>query len=435
MQQYVFKPKRKVDGKTQTSRCYSGRYKLDRDLRQTTVALGVTDKQVAEKKLSMIVATAQRRRSGLEVASYEGSNSRIKNALQWFCEDLRTRGRGKKYIDDVERFVRIISTHAKWYSLADIRPKGFLSWRNANSTKAAKTLNEYLNALNAFLNWLVQRETIPCNPLAKVQKVQASGKEKRVRRALTVEELKRLIAHAPEERALVYHAAAYTGLRRGELEQITWADVNLDNEFPRIIVRDKVSKNKKTQTIALHPDLVPKLRAKRAESPSLPVFDVPQRLHLLKKDLKAAGIVYRDQKGRQADFHALRHTFATLLHANGANQAIAMQAMRHSDPRLTAVTYNDATLLPVSDAISELPSLEDKSNYTHIRTHVLGAEGQNLSQPDAQQLRNKERDSLEDKGQRPDLAHNDSASHSIGNGSCGWIRTNDLVVNSHPLYR
>ena len=109
--------------------------------------------------------------------------------------------------------------------------------------------------------------------------------------------------------------------------------------------------------------------------------------------------------------------------------------MRHSDPRLTAVTYNDATLLPVAAAISELPSLEDKSNYTHIRTHVLGAEGQNLSQPDAQQLRNKERDPLEDKDQRLDLAHNDSESHSIGNGSCGWIRTNDLVVNSHPLYR
>ena len=161
------------------------------------------------------------------------------------------------------------------------------------------------------------------------------------------------------------------------------------------------------------------------------MFEVPSRLHHLKADLKAAGIPYRDQEGRQADFHALRHTFATLLHANGANQAIAMQAMRHSDPRLTAVTYNDATLLPVAAAISELPSLEEAPIYSPIHSPKLFSGGQNLSQPDAQQLRNKECESLEDKGQRLDLAQSDVDSQKPANGSCGWIRTNDLVVVMH----
>ncbi len=110
-------------------------------------------------------------------------------------------------------------------------------------------------------------------------------------------------------------------------------------------------------------------------------------------------------KFAQSFLHALRHTFATLLHANGANQAIAMQAMRHSDPRLTAVTYNDATLLPVAAAISELPSLEEAPIYSP----KLFSGGQNLSQPVAQQLRNKGCDSLEDKSQRLDLAQFDGA--------------------------
>ncbi|MCH2062015.1 MAG: hypothetical protein MK183_15440 [Verrucomicrobiales bacterium] len=83
--------------------------------------------------------------------------------------------------------------------------------------------------------------------------------------------------------------------------------------------------------------------------------------------------------------------------------------MRHSDPRLTAVTYNDATLLPVAAAISELPSLEEAPIYSPIHSPKLFSEGQNLSQPDAQQLRKKERDSLEDKSQRPDLAQFDGA--------------------------
>ena len=61
-----------------------------------------------------------------------------------------------------------------------------------------------------------------------------------------------------------------------------------------------------------------------------------------------------------------------------------------------------------SDFISSLLTrCKILANYTHIRTHVLGAEGQTLSQPDALQLRNKERESLEDKSQRLDLAQFD----------------------------
>ncbi|MED5585090.1 MAG: site-specific integrase [Verrucomicrobiota bacterium] len=407
MKQFVFKQKSKVNGKTEIRRTYNGRYRLPGDTRDTQIALGVTDKRVAQQKLDRIVEKEQQRRAGMEVASFEGIQTPVTEALALFCEDLRTRQRSDKYIKDIERFVRIVSEHAKWRNLIDIKPDGFLSWRSANGNKAAKTLNEYLNAFNAFLNWLVQRETIPANPLAKIPKCETRGREKRVRRALSVDELKRLIAHAPGERALVYHAAAYTGLRRSELKSITWDDIELDSEYPRVVVQAKHTKNRKVATIDLHPDLVSKLKVRRADSPTLPVFDVPQRLHLLKKDLKDAGIAYRDQEGRQVDFHALRHTFGTLLHANGANQAIAMQAMRHSDPRLTAVTYNDSTLLPVANAIHGLPSLEDNPQCSPIRSPNLVAGGQNVSQPDAQQLRNKGCDSLEDKSQRLDLAQFD----------------------------
>jgi len=35
---------------------------------------------------------------------------------------------------------------------------------------------------------------------------------------------------------------------------------------------------------------------------------------MLRKDLQAAGIPYRDASDRVADFHTLRHTFITRLH-------------------------------------------------------------------------------------------------------------------------
>ncbi len=386
MQQFVFKPKRKVDGKTIIQRTYCGRYKLDGDKRLKQVSLGVTDKRVAETKLNEIVLQKQRKRAGIK-SSGDGKDL-IKSSVQLFCKDLRVRGRGDKYINDVERFIRIVSEHAKWDTLIDINPEGFLNWRIANGDKAPKTLNEYLNSLNAFLNWLVDRGTIEINPLLKVPRAETRGKQRRKRRSLTEKQFKRLIESSPYERSIVYHVAAYTGLRRSELKSITWNDINLEGEFPYIVVRDCISKNKITQSVPLHPDLVTRLKDKRQGSGiNDHVLQVPSRLYLYKKDLEAVGIPFKDEEGRQVDFHALRTTFATFLHSNGANQAVAMQAMRHSDPRLTAITYNDANLMPVGDAISKLPSIKTNSNYSPIDSPKMFSGCQNVSKDDSQDLR------------------------------------------------
>ena len=56
------------------------------------------------------------------------------------------------------------------------------------------------------------------------------------------------------------------------------------------IIQAKHAKNKRTETIPLHPELVQKLVAKKSEFPTLPVFDVPKRMTLFKKDLEVADI-------------------------------------------------------------------------------------------------------------------------------------------------
>ena len=96
-----------------------------------------------------------------------------------------------------------------------------------------------------------------------------------------------------------------------------------------------------------------------------------------------------------------------MLHAGGANQAVTMQAMRHSDPRLTAVTYNDANLLPVSHAIFDLPNLGDGSLGSPIGSPNLDAEGHKLSQADARDLRKKFCNDSESEEESLDLSHYD----------------------------
>ncbi len=55
----------------------------------------------------------------------------------------------------------------------------------------------------------------------------------------------------------------------------------------------------------------------------------------LKADLGAAGISYKDELGRQADFHSLRVTYRTLSAQWGVDTCMAMELMRRSDIRLT----------------------------------------------------------------------------------------------------
>src|SRR5437899_556692 len=80
-----------------------------------------------------------------------------------------------------------------------------------------------------------------------------------------------------------------------------------------------------------------------------------------KSDLRAAGIEYIDSSGRRADFHALCHTFATYLNAQGVSPCAAMELMRHSEMRLTTKVYTDTNLLGLAEAIKRLPQLSESA--------------------------------------------------------------------------
>ena len=82
------------------------------------------------------------------------------------------------------------------------------------------------------------------------------------------------------------------------------------------------------------------------------------------------------------DFHSLRHTLGTNLALAGTAPRVAMEAMRHSDIRLTTKTYTDTGLLPVSDAVAKLPSFlgsPEKDSQDRLTNFVPG--GSSLVHP------------------------------------------------------
>ena len=185
------------------------------------------------------------------------------------------------------------------------------------------------------------------------------------------------------ERALIYKTLVLTGLRKGELASLTPAKLSLGEAMPYLILDAADEKNGTGSTIPLRPDLAADMQAwlddqekptlrengktipfARASKPAAkgaadkPLFTVPAGLvRILDRDLKAAGIAKRDERGRTVDVHALRHSFGTLLSKGGVSPRTAQAAMRHSDINLTMNTYTDPRLLDVAGAMDALPLL------------------------------------------------------------------------------
>jgi integrase len=184
------------------------------------------------------------------------------------------------------------------------------------------------------------------------------------------------------ERALLYKVLVTTGLRKKELASIVLRDVELQGPHPGLLLRGADSKAGQRAFLPLREDVAADLRAWLADRAAwrreadsidggpLPaedeaLFYVPSGLiRILDRDLAAAGIPKRDERGWSVDVHAMRHTFASHLAAANVPPRIAQAAMRHSSLDLTMKVYTDPRMLDVEGAIRQLPFLRGEDCRT-----------------------------------------------------------------------
>ena len=76
---------------------------------------------------------------------------------------------------------------------------------------------------------------------------------------------------------------------------------------------------------------------------------------MIRVDLKAAGIPYKDGMGRVFDFHALRGQFVTSLALVGVSLVKSQKLARHSTPNLTANVYTKLDLDDLRVEVEKLP--------------------------------------------------------------------------------
>ena len=78
---------------------------------------------------------------------------------------------------------------------------------------------------------------------------------------------------------------------------------------------------------------------------------------MLRRDLEAVGIPYQDDAGRFADFHSLRHTFASVLDKAELTLKERQTLLRHSTIALTMDVYTHIGLFDARQGVDKMPVL------------------------------------------------------------------------------
>jgi len=221
---------------------------------------------------------------------------------------------------------------------------------------SGKTLANYAESLQSFCSWAKRRGYIDTNPLADMARFDTTPETRR--RALTPEEIRKILEVAPEHRRMLYEVAFTTGLRAGELRSLT--PESIDAECGALILDPAWTKNRRPGLQPIPRALVGGLLAfgesgaakvlyerhfgrKDARPdgiPENPLLFVPtQTARDLRKDLEAAGVpAFKPGEGK-VDFHSCRVAYVTFIVEAGATVKEGQALARHATPDLTMNVY------------------------------------------------------------------------------------------------
>ncbi len=228
---------------------------------------------------------------------------------------------------------------------------------------AARTIRLRLQSLSLFLDWCVNEKIIEDNPCKRIPKPKLP---KSIPKHLTEDQVGILLDwtknypyYSNFERLrtiAIISIFIYTGIRKAELINLKFADVDLKNKTLFI----RLGKCGKDRLIPLHPSLIEILTDYLKDRKRLKKF-CPYFFTSLNRDNKMGESVIkrmvdklRIKSGIHFYPHLLRHTFATLMLEGGCNLFALSKMMGHSDIKTTTI-YLGASKAHLQEQISMHP--------------------------------------------------------------------------------
>lgn len=230
--------------------------------------------------------------------------------------------------------------------IADMRKRGYAGW----------TIRAALTPLGRILGHAARRGLIGQNPMGRLERGERPSVNRQEMRVLDREEITALLGAADTAARPLLATAIFTGLRLGELLALTWANMDFDGgvlhvrrQLDRTGERVEPKTGQAVRDVVLMPALARTLREHRLRSPHSGEEDlvfpsavgagldhtIPRRM--LARAVRSAELDVADKP--KLRFHDLRHTFASIVIAQGQNVVFVSRQLGHSSPDITLKVY------------------------------------------------------------------------------------------------
>jgi integrase/recombinase XerD len=255
--------------------------------------------------------------------------------IELFIAGKRLEGLSDKTLKSYRIELRIFSTHIH-KATADVTTADIRLYLNKFPHLKPASIGVKLSVLKSFFGWLTFEDLLPKDPAAKIK---PPKKEKRLPKALSIEELEmiREACKTRRERALVEVLYA-TGGRLSEIQEMNREDIDYQSMSAQV-----VGKGDKERTVYFSFKAVYHLKKYLATR-----FDQENALFVtlrkpyrrlsgrgIQREIKA--IAERTSIKKNIHPHVFRHTFATLMLGNGADLVAVQGLLGHSDPSTTQI--------------------------------------------------------------------------------------------------
>jgi integrase len=242
----------------------------------------------------------------------------------------------------LQYFMPAIKEHFEGKLLSQITFKDLEDFRDAEKKKpiqhgterSNRTVNIEMEFLRRIFNKAVMWEMLERSPFDRGEGLFYKNTLKR-ERALTEDEVKKLIEACPPYLKPIVISAIYTGLRKGDILSLKWKDVDLEKGVIQVIEK----KTEKTRNIALNNDMRTLLKSLRVRGDYVfpgkngkPFKDVKKSFQSALED---AGIEQSKDRRKKIVFHTLRHTCISLLTERGADTTMVKNYVAHASEQMT----------------------------------------------------------------------------------------------------
>ncbi len=276
----------------------------------------------------------------------------IKHMCKRFLLEVEPRV-NTKTLHDYEVLINGVMEHLQGTPLQLIRDKfnEYILQRQKEGL-STRRLNLTIELSKRVFQHAIVTNMITADPLSGLQKFRNI---KKIKRALKSHEIKALLDNSGKFK-IIWLAFLHTGLRRSELVELKWKDVDL--ERGRItILKDLPGKGvgwvPMSEEIKTEFELFK--RGKASDYVFTTKIGTPYRNNLMRefrRCLKKAGI---NQEG--ISIHSLRYTFATILASQNTHPKLIQTLLRHKSVSTSMDIYTDVYDKDISNTINNLKFL------------------------------------------------------------------------------